>query len=83
MSGFTNNVCKIYLTIDDQPLEYKYISIVNPITNEKIMKIKHNLDDQPLIDFLDTFFDAGFKVVLIDEWEFDDLKTNDILKYNI
>ena len=40
-----------------------------------------NLEEEKLIDFLDTFFDQGFKIVKIDKKEFDSLKTKDIMKF--
>ena len=47
------------------------------------MKIKLNLDSKRTVDFLDTFFDAGFKVVPITKKEFNSLKSNDILNFNL
>lgn len=63
--------------------KYKYVAIINPKTNEKIMKVKLNLDDSTLVDFLDTFFDNGFRVEQISKSEFDSLKTEDVLKFKI
>ena len=47
------------------------------------MKIKLNLEDDKLVDFLDTFFDNGFKIESIDKEEFDSLQTKDVLKYKL
>jgi len=75
---------KIYLILDSlEESKYEYIAVVNPKTDEKIMKLKINLKGDKLIDFLDTFFDAGFKVVKIGKEEFDSLKTDDVLKFKI
>ncbi len=75
---------KIYLILDSlKESKYEYIAIVNPKTDEKLMKLKINLKGDNLIDFLDTFFDAGFKVVKISKGEFDSLKTEDVLKFKV
>mgnify|MGYP001428385177 FL=1 len=47
------------------------------------MKIKLNLDSKRTVDFLDTFFDSGLKVVSISKKEFNSLKSNDILNFNL
>ncbi len=75
---------KIYLILDSlKESKYEYIAVVNPKTDEKLMKLKINLKGDNLIDFLDTFFDAGFKVVKISKEEFDSLKTDDVLKFKV
>jgi len=75
---------KIYLIIDSlRESKYEYIAVVNPKTDEKLLKLKINLKGDNLIDFLDTFFDAGFKVVKISKDEFDSLKTDDVLKFKV
>lgn len=84
MSEFLNKISKVYLILKSiKDSKYKYIVVINPKNNEKIMKIKMNLEDKSLVDFLDTFFDAGFKVESIDKKEFDSLSTKDVLKFNI
>lgn len=45
------------------------------------MKIKLNLGDQEMVDFVDTFFDNGFIIESIDKEEFDSLQTNDIMNF--
>ena len=47
------------------------------------MFIKLNLDDETMIDFVDTFFDNGFKIRQISSMEFDLLQTDDIMTFNI
>lgn len=82
MKEVLNTVSKVYLILESlKESKYRYIAIVNPETDEKIMKIKLNLDDLAMVDFLDTFFDNGFTVVQIDKEEFDSLQTDDVLKY--
>jgi hypothetical protein len=84
MKEILNTVSKVYLMLDSiKESKYKYIAIINPETGEKIMKIKLNLDDESMVDFLDTFFDNGFTVTSISKEEFDSLQTEDILKYKI
>jgi hypothetical protein len=84
MSEFLDKISKVYLILKSiKDYKYKYIVVINPKNNEKIMKIKMNLEDKSLVDFLDTFFDAGFKVESIDKKEFDSLSTKDVLKFNI
>ncbi len=63
--------------------KYKYLAIIDPISNEKIMKLKVNLEDGMMVDFLDTFFDKGFKIEKIDKKEFDSLQTEEVLKFKI
>jgi len=82
MEQILNTVSKVYLILESiKESKYKYVAIVNPLDGKKIMKIKMNLEDEKLIDFLDTFFDQGFKIVKIDKKEFDSLKTKDIMKF--
>lgn len=84
MEQFLDNISKVYLILDSiKESKYRYITIINPNTGEKIMKIKLNLENGNLVDFLDTFFDHGFKVESIDKTEFDSLQTRDIIKYKI
>ena len=40
-------------------------------------------EEDSLVDFFDTFFDEGFKVVSIEKNELESLKTIDILKINL
>lgn len=84
MKRILDTVSKVYLMLDSiKESKYKYLAIVNPKTDEKIMKIKLNLDDTTLVGFLDTFFDSGFRVEQISKSEFDSLKTDDVLKFKI
>lgn len=84
MYDFLDTVSKVYLILDSiKESKYKYIAVINPKTNEKIMKIKMNLESEKLVDFLDTFFDKGFKIESIEKEEFDSLLTKDVLRYKI
>ena len=84
MSEFLDKVSKVYLILESlKESKYKYIAIINPKNGEKIMKIKMNLEDEKLIDFLDTFFDKGFKIESISKEEFDSLVTKDILSFKL
>ncbi len=84
MEYILNTISKVYLILESiKNSKYKYIAVINPKNNEKIMKIKMNLEDESLVDFLDTFFDEGFKIESIDKKEFDSLSTKDVLKFNI
>lgn len=84
MKIILDTVSKVYLMLESiKESKYKYVAIINPKTNEKIMKVKLNLDDGTLVDFLDTFFDNGFRVEQISKSEFDSLKTEDVLKFKI
>ena len=58
MGEFLDKISKVYLILKSiKDSKYKYIAVINPKNNEKIMKIKMNLEDKSLVDFLDTFFD--------------------------
>lgn len=84
MNQFLDTVSKVYLILESiKEFKYKYIAIINPKNGEKIMKIKMNLEDEKLIDFLDTFFDKGFKIESISKEEFDSLVTKDILSFKL
>ncbi len=84
MEQILNTISKVYLILESiKESKYKYVAIINPKTGEKIMKIKMNLEDDALVDFFDTFFDEGFKVVSIEKEEFDTLKTGDVLKIKL
>ena len=84
MSEFLDKVSKVYLILESlKESKYKYIAIINPKNGEKIMKIKMNLEDSSLVDFLDTFFDQGFKIESIKKEEFDSLVTKDVLNFKI
>jgi hypothetical protein len=84
MSEFLDKISKVYLILKSiKDSKYKYIAVINPKNNEKIMKIKMNLEDKSLVDFLDSFFDEGFRVEGIDKEEFDSLSTKDVLKFKL
>jgi hypothetical protein len=84
MIQFLDTVSKVYLILESiKESKYRYIAIVNPKNGDKIMKIKMNLDDDALVDFLDTFFDQGFKIESISKEEFDSLQTKDILSFKL
>lgn len=79
-----NSVSKVFLILESiKESKYKYIEVVNPQTDEAVMKIKLNLKDDVYVDFLDTFFDNGFKIRGIDKDDFDSLDTDDIVKFNL
>jgi len=84
MRGELNKSTKVFLLLNTiKESKYRYIAIINPKNGEKIMKIKLNLDSKRTVDFLDTFFDSGFKVEAISKNEFNSLKSSDILNFNL
>lgn len=84
MDDGLDRITKVFLLLKSiKETKYRYIAIINPKNGEKIMKIKLNLDSKRTVDFLDTFFDAGFKVESISKNEFNSLKSNDILNFNL
>lgn len=84
MEEILNTTTKVFLILDSiKDSKYKYIAVTNPSTNEKIMKIKLNLSDQEMVDFVDTFFDNGFIIESINKEEFDSLQTNDIMNFKL
>jgi hypothetical protein len=84
MKQIFNTISKVYLIMESiKESKYKYLAIIDPISNEKIMKLKVNLEDGMMVDFLDTFFDKGFKIEKIDKKEFDSLQTEEVLKFKI
>lgn len=84
MRDFLNTVSKVYLILESiKESKYKYIAITNPENGDKIMKIKMNLEEDTLVDFLDTFFDQGFIIESISKEEFESLVTDDVLKFKL
>ena len=84
MDDGLDRITKVFLLLKSiKETKYRYIAIINAKNGEKIMKIKLNLDSKRTVDFLDTFFDAGFKVESISKNEFNSLKSNDILNFNL
>ena len=82
MKHFLDKISKVYLVLESVlESKYKYIAIINPETGDKIMKIKLNLDDKMLMNFLDSFFDNGFIVQEISKIEFDELEVDDVLTF--
>jgi hypothetical protein len=79
-----NDISKVFVLLDSiKESKSKYIEIVNPSTDKAIMKIKLNIDEDGYMGFLDTFFDAGFKVRGIEKKDFDSLDTDDVIKFNL
>jgi hypothetical protein len=79
-----DSVSKVFVILETiKDSKFKYIAVVDPSDDKPIMKIKLNLDENGMMDFLDTFFDAGFTIKQISKIEFDSLETNDIVKYNL
>ncbi len=79
-----NTISKVFVILESvKESKYKYIEVVNPETDDAVMKIKLNLEEEDYISFLDTFFDAGFKIRPIDKIDFDNLNTKDIVKFNL
>jgi hypothetical protein len=79
-----NSISKVFVILNSiKESKYNYIEVVNPQTDDPVMKVKLNLEEDAYVDFLDTFFDAGFKIRGIDKKDFDDLDTDDIVKFNL
>lgn len=79
-----NPVSKIFLILESiKNSKFKYIEISDAATDKQIMVIKLNLDDESMVDFVDTFFDNGFKIRQISSIEFDLLDTDDVMTFNI
>ena len=60
----------------------RYIEILTP-DNKTAMKIKLNIENDQMVDFLDEFYDAGFIVKKISKSEFDDYDAEERLRYNL
>jgi hypothetical protein len=79
-----NTISKVFVILNSiKESKYNYIEVVNPLTDDAVMKIKINLKDDDYIEFLDGFFDEGFKIRSINKKDFDDLDTDDIVKFNL
>lgn len=60
----------------------RYIEIQSQ-EGETAMKIKLNIDNEQMVDFLDEFYDAGFVVKKITKSEYDDYDADEKLRYNL
>lgn len=79
-----NTVSKVFVILDSiKESKYNYIEVINPVTDSVIMKIKHNMNDKGYVDFLDTFFDNGFKIRGIKKEDFDSLDSDDVMNFNL
>jgi len=82
--GSLSPITKVFLILESiKNSKFKYIEIIDTSNDKSIMFIKLNLDDEAMIDFVDTFFDNGFKIRQISSMEFDLLQTEDIMTFNI
>lgn len=59
----------------------RYIEVLTQ-DNESIFKIKLLVDDNDMVNFLDSFFDNGFKVVQISKEDFDNFEGLETIKIN-
>lgn len=84
MNDNLDKITKVFLILNSiKESKYKYIAIINPNNGKKIMKVKLNLDSKKTVNFLDSFFDKGFKVESITKIEFNSLKSDEILNFNL
>mgnify|MGYP003632538114 CR=1 FL=1 len=60
----------------------KYIEILDS-EGETAMKIKLNIDNEDMVEFIDEFHDAGFTVRGITKKEFDDYEASEKLNFNL
>lgn len=82
--GSLSPITKVFLILESiKNSKFKYIEIIDASNDKSIMVIKLNLDDEAMIDFVDTFFDNGFKIRQISSMDFDLLETEDIMTFNL
>jgi hypothetical protein len=60
----------------------KYIEILTP-NGTTAMKIQLNVEATDMVEFLDEFYDAGFKVRKITKEEFDAYEAEEKLNFNL
>jgi hypothetical protein len=79
-----NTISKVFVILESiKESKYNYIEVVNPVTDQVIMKIKLNLEGKDYVGFLDTFFDNGFKIRGIEKSDFDSLESDDVMNFNL
>jgi hypothetical protein len=77
-----NTASKVFVILESiKESKCNYIEIVNPITDDAIMKIKINLQGKEYVDFLDAFFDKGFKIRGIKKDDFESFDSDDVLVF--
>lgn len=77
------HISKVFVILESiAQSKAKYIEISSS-DGEPIFKIKIIVEDADMVDFLDGFFDKGFKVKQITKTEFDTFEGVETLDFNL
>lgn len=77
------HISKVYVLLDAiANSKARYIE-VSTSSGEPIFKIKLLVDGEDLVEFLDGFFDNGFKVKQISKEDFDSFEGFETLQFNL
>ena len=77
------HIAKVYVLLDAiVQSKSKYIEVLTK-DGEPVYKIKLTVDAEDMIDFLDGFFDEGFKVREISKEDFDSFEGLETLHFNL
>jgi sulfatase maturation enzyme AslB (radical SAM superfamily) len=77
------HIAKVYIMLEAiAQSKARYIEILDK-DNEPVYKIKLTVDPEDMIDFLDGFFDEGFKVREISKEDFDSFEGLETLHFNL
>lgn len=78
-----DHIAKVYILLEAiAQSKAKYIEVLTK-EDEPIYKIKLLIEDEDLIDFLDGFFDSGFKIKQISKEDFDSFEGLETLTFDI
>ena len=81
--GNKEHIAKVYILLDAVAAsKSKYMEILTK-DGEPVYKIKLTVDAEDMINFLDGFFDNGFKVREISKEDFDSFEGIETLNFNL
>ena len=83
MENNKDHIAKVFVMLEAiAQSKAKYIEVLTK-DDEPIYKIKLLIEDEDLVDFLDGFFDNGFKVKQISKEDFDSFEGLETLTFDI
>lgn len=83
MENNKDHIAKVFVMLEAiAQSKAKYIEVLTK-NDEPIYKIKLLIEDEDLVDFLDGFFDNGFKVKQISKEDFDSFEGLETLTFDL
>lgn len=78
-----NHISKVYVLLDAiANSKAKYIE-VRTKEDEPIFKIKLLVEDEDMVEFIDGFFDNGFKIIQISKEDFDSFEGIETINFDL